>query len=107
MCVFYRLLFCSFSIHDVLPQLIPLLTYTLRKQLSYAFQMEKLKIGKNTFTLSWIVASLIEGMNLKLDLQGHEGNGQKSAAVSYSDALVLFHHSRGKLICKRAQKKKI
>lgn len=66
-----------------------------------------MKIGKNTFTLTRSVASLIEGINLKRDWEGewHEGNGQKSAAVLCSDALVLFHRSCGKLICKGAVNK--
>lgn len=69
--------------------------------------MKKLKTGKNTFTLSRTVASLIEGINLRLGWEGKglAGNGQKSAAVPFSDVLVLFHHSCGKMICKGVVKK--
>lgn len=47
------------------------------------------------------------GINLKLGWEGkvHEVNGQKSEAVPCCDALVLFHHSCGKLICKGAVRK--
>lgn len=54
--------------------------------------MEKQKTDKNAFTLSWTVASLIQGINLKLGWEGkgHEVNGQKSAAVPEAVMLSFY-----------------